>query len=139
MADEAMLESVKQALGYTDEQWAKWKGNPRNLKVVENMDGFGKYKMVAEVTSSYGCAAGHKVGDRLVFAGDGTMLCNECPEKVCFGILGPVNSAVPVFFNAICRGEDPTQMAFNKVHCMDVGVDHGGWGEVVAEIKVEKV
>jgi hypothetical protein len=30
-------------------------------------------------------------------------------------------------------------MAFNKVHCIDVGVDHGGWGEVVVELKVEEV
>jgi hypothetical protein len=38
----------------------------------------------------------------------------------------------------ICLGEDPTQMAFNSVHCADVGVDRGGWGEVVVEAKVEK-
>jgi hypothetical protein len=30
-------------------------------------------------------------------------------------------------------------MAFNKVHCTDVGVDHGGWGEAIAEVRVEKV
>ena len=29
-------------------------------------------------------------------------------------------------------------MAFNRVHCTDVGVDRGGWGEVVVEVKVEK-
>jgi hypothetical protein len=38
----------------------------------------------------------------------------------------------------ICNGEDATQIAFNKVHCVDVGVDEGGWGAVVAEVRVEK-
>ena len=31
-----------------------------------------------------------------------------------------------------------TQAAFNKMHCLDVGVDHGGWGEAIAEVKVER-
>ena len=38
----------------------------------------------------------------------------------------------------ICNGEDATQIAFSKVHCVDVGVDEGGWGAVVAEVRVEK-
>ncbi len=139
MADEATLEGLKELLGYTDEQWETWKSNPRNLQVAENLDGFEKYKMVAEVTSSHGCAVGHKVGDRIVYSGGGALLCKENPDMVCFGLLGPVNSIVPGVFDAICRGDDPTKLAFNKVHCVDVGVDEGGWGAVVAEIKVEKV
>lgn len=33
--------------------------------------------------------------------------------------------------------EDLTHMAFNVLHCLDVGVDHGGWGEVAAEVRVK--
>lgn len=138
MANEAMLNAVKSMLGYTDAQWKTWQENPRNLKVVENLMEFQKYKLVAQVTSSYGCAAGHKVGDRIVFGGDGTLLCKENPERICFGLLSPLTPHVGGVLDKICNGEDPTRIAFNKVHCVDVGVEQGGWGEVVVEVKVEK-
>jgi uncharacterized repeat protein (TIGR04076 family) len=138
MADEAMLLFIKEMLGYTDTQWETWKGNPRNLKIAENLMEVVKYKIVAEVISSYGCGAGHKVGDRIVYGGNGTLLCKENPDQVCFGLLSPINPIVQAALDKICLGEDPTQMAFNAVHCQDVGVDRGGWGEVVVEVKVEK-
>ena len=138
MADDAMLTYLREMLGYTDAQWETWKSNPRNLKMADNLMDVMKYKVVAEVTSAYGCGAGHKVGDRIVFGGDGTLLCKENPERVCVGLLSPVNPIVGGVLDKICNGEDPTKMAFNKVHCIDVGVDHGGWGEVVVEVKVEK-
>ena len=138
MADEAMLTFIREMMDYTDAQWETWKSNPRNLKMTDNLMDVLKYKVVAEVTFSSGCGAGHKVGDRIVFGGDGTLLCRESPERVCVGLLSPVNPIVGGVLDKICGGEDPTQMAFNKVHCNDVGVDHGGWGEVVVEVKVEK-
>ena len=139
MADEATLDFFKKMLGYTDTQWETWKTNPRNLKIVENAQQIQKYKIIAEVTNSYGCAAGHKVGDKIVFDGGGCLLCKESPEKICFGLLGPINGFVGAILDKLCLGEDPTRMAFNRVHCVDVGVDNGGWGEVVAEVKVERI
>jgi uncharacterized repeat protein (TIGR04076 family) len=138
MPDDAMLTGLREMLGYTDAQWETWKSNPRNLKIADNIMEVMKYKVVAEVTHSSGCGVGHKVGDRIVFGGDGTLLCKENPERVCVGLLTPVNPIVGGVLDKICNGEDPTKMAFNKVHCVDVGVDHGGWGEVVVEVKVEK-
>jgi uncharacterized repeat protein (TIGR04076 family) len=138
MTDEVMLKAAKEMLGYTDAQWEAWKSNPRNLKVLGNFGNFQKYKVVAEVTSVYGCAAGHKVGDRIVFGGDGTLLCRENPERICFGLLSPLSLYVAGVFDKLANGEDPAQATFNKMHCVDVGVDHGGWGEVVAEVKVER-
>ena len=139
MVNEATLNALKGVLGYTDAQWETWKRNPRNLKVAENLGNFQSYKVVAQVTNSYGCAAGHKVGDRIVFGADGTLLSKENPDKVCFGALSPLNPYLLLVFEKIAKGEDPTQIAFNKIHCVDVGVDNGGWGEVVLEVKVEKV
>jgi uncharacterized repeat protein (TIGR04076 family) len=138
MADEATLNFLKQMLGYTDAQWETWKNNPRNLKIAENLQEILKYKVVFEVTSSHGCAAGHKVGDQIVFDGSGCLLCSESPQKICFGLLSPISPVAGTVLDKICLGEDPTQMAFNQFHCVDVGVDRGGWGEVVVEAKVEK-
>ncbi len=139
MPDETLLRFIRELLGYTDAQWETWKSNPRNLKIADHIMDTQKYKVVAEVTSAHGCGAGHKVGDRIVFGGDGTLLCRENPDRICAGLLSPVNPFVGAVLDKICAGEDPTRMAFNKVHCIDVGVDHGGWGEVVVELKVEKV
>jgi uncharacterized repeat protein (TIGR04076 family) len=139
MVDEATLNFLKEMLGYTEAQWETWKSNPRNLKVVENLTEFPKYKVVFEVTSSVGCAARHKVGDQIVFDGSGCLLSKESPEKICFGLLSPISPIAGMVLDKICLGEDPTQMAFNSIHCVDVGVDHGGWGEVVVAAKVKKI
>lgn len=139
MADQAVLDMLREVLGYTDPQWETWKRNPRNLRIADNLENFQKYKMVAEVKSVYGCGAGHKVGDRIVFGADGTLLCKESPVKVCGGLLSPLGPYVLLMLEKVANGQDPTGVAFNKVHCTDVGVDNGGWGEVVAEVRVEKI
>jgi uncharacterized repeat protein (TIGR04076 family) len=143
MVDEAVLTMAKDMLGYNEEQWKTWKSNPKNLEILEHFQEFEKYRVVAEIKSSYGCAAGHKVGDRIVFGGDGTLLCKENPEKVCFGILSSINPMMGAImdniYGAVLAGSEPAQPPMNKVHCIDVGVDQGGWGEVVAEVKVEKI
>jgi len=138
MADEARLDFLKEMLGYTEAQWESWKSNPKNLNIVENLAEIPKYRVVFEVTSSVGCAAGHKVGDRIVFDGSGCLLCNESPKRICFGLLSPISPIAGIVLDRICIGQDPTEMAFNNVHCVDVGVDHGGWGEVRVKAKVEK-
>jgi len=138
MADEATLNFLKEMLGYTEAQWETWKNNPSNLKIVENLTEIPKYKVIFEVTHSVGCAAGHKVGDRIVFDGGGCLICRESPERICFGLLSPISPIAGIVLDKICIGEDPTHMAFNSVHCVDVGVDHGGWGEVIVKAEVEK-
>jgi hypothetical protein len=34
-------------------------------------------------------------------------------------------------------GVDPNEMRFKRVNCGDVGLECGGWGHLVMEIKVE--
>jgi uncharacterized repeat protein (TIGR04076 family) len=138
MVDQDTLNSIREMAGYSDSQWEKWKSNPRNIKLAENLSEFQKYKIVAEVTSSMGCAAQHKVGDRIVF-GVGNLMCKESPEQICFGLLSPILPYIGIVFDKVCNGEKPGAFMFPKVHCADVGVDHGGWGEVVAEVKIEEV
>jgi hypothetical protein len=138
MVDERVLIETKRMLGYTDAQWETFLKNPRNLEVLERTEDFFKYRIVAEVISAYGCAAGHRVGERILIDPGGTLPCKENPEKVCFGLLSPINPFVWMVFDKISSGEDPTRISFNRVHCLDVGVDKGGWGEVVVEVRVEK-
>ncbi len=139
MANDDTLKYAKELLGYTDEELEIWKSSPNNIKALENFDNFSKYKMVAEVTHSSNCAVGHKVGDRIVINGDGTLPCKGNPEKICFGLLGPLATHVNVLFDKLNSTEAPTRLTFDKVHCADVGVDKGGWGAVVAKLTIEKV
>jgi uncharacterized repeat protein (TIGR04076 family) len=136
--DDMALKSLREMLGYTDAQWETWKSNPRNFERAKGGLNFSKYKLVAEVTSAYGCGAGHKVGDKITFSG-GELLSKANPERVCFGLLSAISPYVQLAMERVFNGEDPTKIAFNKTHCPDVGVDQGGWGEVIVEVKVEKV
>jgi hypothetical protein len=61
-----------------------------------------------------------------IFSADGTLLCRENPEKVCTGLLSPLIPHVAGVGEKVSNREDATQIAFNKVHCVDVGVDEGG-------------
>ncbi len=136
--DDTEIESLKEMLGYTDAQWETWKRNPENFERAKRGLELGKYKLMAEVISSYGCGAGHKVGDRIVFSG-GELLSKENPERVCSALLSSVVPYVHSLMERVFNGEDPTKIAFPNTHCPDVGVDHGGWGEVIVEVKVEKI
>jgi uncharacterized repeat protein (TIGR04076 family) len=137
MTNDASLNSLKEMLGYTEAQWETWRSNPKNLKLAEHAMDFPKYRIVAEVVSANGCAAGHKVGNKIVFAG-GTLICKESSEQICFGLLSAISPYAQSVMERVFNGEDPTSIAFDKVHCPDVGVNHGGWGEVIVEMKVEK-
>ena len=136
MIDETELKPLKDMLGYTEAQWETWKNNPRNLKMAENLKDYSKYKIIAEVTNSSGCAAGHRVGDKIVYSG-ASLFCKENPEQICTYLLDTMNPFVRNVFVNLASGVDVTQMA-TKAHCPDVGVENGGWGEVIVEMKVEE-
>ena len=136
--DDAALGSLREMLGYTDAQWEKWKSNPQNFERAKGGLEFPNYRLVAEVISAYGCGAGHKVGDKIVFSG-GELLSKENPDRICFGLLSAISPYVQVLMEKVFNGEDPTIIAFPQTHCPDVGVDHGGWGEVIVEVKVKKI
>ena len=136
MVDETKLKPLKDMLGYTETQWETWKNNPRNLKIAENLKDSPKYKIIAEVSKSSGCAAGHRVGDKIVYSG-ASLSCKENPERICSYLLDTMNPFVRNVFVNLASGVDVTQMA-TKAHCPDVGVENGGWGEVIVEMKVEK-
>jgi uncharacterized repeat protein (TIGR04076 family) len=136
--DDAALKSLREMLRYNDEQWEAWKSNPRNFEKAMRGGDLGKYKLVAEVVSAYGCGAGHKVGDKIVYL-SGNLSCKESSEQICAGLLSVVNPYLNVLMENVFNGNDPTKIAFNMGHCPDVGVNHGGWGEVIVKVSVEKV
>jgi hypothetical protein len=47
--------------------------------------------------------------------------------------------ASPIFVanELFYAGVDPNEMRFKRASCFDVGVQCGGWGQIVMEIRVE--
>jgi uncharacterized repeat protein (TIGR04076 family) len=136
--DETTLEAFKHMLGYSDEEFAEWKSVPRNLRLAENMEEFAKYRVVVEVLKSHGCVMGHKAGDKFYFSGNGALLCSEGPSHICAGALAPLMTFAWRVVDKIGAGLDPMKYAFNRVGCVDVGLENGGWGEILMEVRVEK-
>ena len=123
--------------GYSDEQAKAL--NEGQAKLVEEIDTVDKYRVVAEVVKSENCVAGHQVGDKFVMNAAGQLMPKECTNKdrLCLFAVGKLTHAAAIAFDRIMSGQDPTSgSVFGVMRCEDVGVENGGWGEIVMSIKV---
>ena len=135
--DERMWRITQKRLGYNDEEMQEFKDDPRNADVLRKSANLVGKTLALEVVESHGCNSRHKVGDKIFFDGAGNLLTERCPSKVCSYAL---NSAVLMIFAAnemLYAGVDPNEMCFRRAGCFDVGLNCGGWGRVVFELKVE--
>ena len=82
---------MRDRLGYTDQEMESFKENPRNDDVVTKAPALMKKTIVLEVVESHGCNSQHKVGDKLIFDGAGTLLSTHSPDKIC---VYAINAAV---------------------------------------------
>lgn len=127
----------QQHLGYSDEEMKKFKDNPRNADVISKAPALMNKTIVFEVVDSHGCNSQHKVGDKFYFDGSGNLLTKLCPKRICFGPLQAMPSLIYAAHEMFYAGADPNQMRFNRVGCGDVGINCGGWGHIVMEVRVE--
>jgi hypothetical protein len=107
--------------------------------MAQRMGDFEKYRVVAEVIKSHGCALGHKVGDKLFFSGMGVYIGKEPAGPVFVGAFPPLAPIVNGVLLKIAEGSDPQKLLIHRAKCVDVGIEDGGWGEVLLDIRVEKV
>jgi uncharacterized repeat protein (TIGR04076 family) len=124
-------------LGYSDDEIKKFKENPRNEDVVSKAPALMDKTIVVEVVDAHGCNSRHKVGDKFYFDGSGNLLTKLCPSRICFGALGSMPQLIAMAQELFYAGVDPNEMRFKRVNCGDVGLECGGWGRLVMEIKVE--
>jgi uncharacterized repeat protein (TIGR04076 family) len=135
--DERIWRLVQRRLGYTDREMATFRDNPRNADILSKSSTLMNTAIVAEVVESHGCNSRHRVGDKFHFDGAGNLITGQCPSKVCVYALSAVATLVFAANELIYAGVDPNEMRFNRVGCIDVGLQCGGWGRVVMEIKAE--
>ena len=61
-----------------------------------------------------------------------------CTHRICGYSL---NSAMMMIYAAnemLYAGVDPSEIRFKRASCFDVGIECGGWGRSVLELKIEK-
>lgn len=130
---------VKKRLGYSDEEMEQFLDNPKNEQILSMVQKLAKEKLVLEVVESHGCNSQHKVGDRFIFDAFGNLQTRSCPDQVCIFMLAPAQILLYSAMELLLAGADPNEMKFNRTNCVDVGLDCGGWGRVVVELKAEDV
>ena len=67
----------------------------------------------------------------------GHILTKLYPKKICVYALNAITSQVFTANELFYAGVDPNEMRFKRDACFDVGMECGGWGRIVMEIKVE--
>ena len=125
--------------GYTDEEMATYRSNPRYVKAMEQSPKFITHKIIVEVVESHNCNAGHKVGDKFVLTGNGYLIADECPKYMCIHALGAFMPYIYAMWERLYEDLDPDAMLFDTVHCPDVGCKRGGWDELIMRMCAKEV
>ena len=136
--DESVWQFMKKHLGYDDEEMKKFRENSRNTDVLAKAGELMNKTIVVEVVESKGCNSQHKVGDKFVFDGAGNLLTKKNPKRICIYALAPLVQGIFAINELIYAGVDPNEIRFKRAGCFDVGVDCGGWGHIVMEVRVEE-
>ncbi|MHA2031832.1 MAG: hypothetical protein ACW99Q_20830 [Candidatus Kariarchaeaceae archaeon] len=138
MIDEKTWKSIQIQLGYSDEEMKLFKENPRNEKVLKKVPDLMNKTIVIEVIESNGCNSQHKVGDKFLFDGAGNLLTKLCPKRICIYALNSMAMGIFATNELLYADIDPNKMLFNRFGCFDVGIQCGGWGNIVMEISIEE-
>jgi uncharacterized repeat protein (TIGR04076 family) len=124
-------------LGYNDDEIKKFQQNPRNEDVISKAAALMNKTIVIEVVEAHGCNSRHKAGDKFYFDGSGNLLTKLCPSRICFGAMNAMPPLISMAHELFYAGVDPNEMRFKKASCIDIGIQCGGWGRVIMEVKVE--
>lgn len=135
--NEDVWKLVQEHLGYTDDEMKKFRQNSRNADVISKAPVLMNKTIVVEVVDSHGCNSQYKVGDKFYFDGTGNLLTKLCPKRICFGALSAMPPLISMAQELFYAGVDPNEMRFKRASCVDVGLECGGWGRVVMELRVE--
>lgn len=136
--DERMWKIIKRRFGYTDDELNTFKENPRNADVLARHAELNKTIFVLEVVEARGCNSLHKVGEQYFFDGAGNLLIERCSKNVCVHVLSAAATLIFTAQELVYAGVDPNQMRFNRAACLDVGLECGGWGRVVVDLRAEE-
>ena len=136
---EAMWNIVQQQLGYNDDEIKLFKENPHNESAILKLPALLNMKFVFEVMVSHGCGCKHKKGDKIYFDGLGQLIPEQSPQRICAFSISAVSQLIFTAQELVYAGVNPNDMRLNRVGCYDVGINCGGWGNIVLEFKTENI
>jgi uncharacterized repeat protein (TIGR04076 family) len=129
---------IQKHFGYNDHQMELFKKDPRNIDVLMKAPQLMNLTIVAEVVEAHGCNSQHAPGDRFLMDGAGNLLSSKCPKRMCIYAIGALQPAVFAVTELVFAGVNPREIRFKRAACFDVGLECGGWGRVVMEVRVEE-
>lgn len=132
-------EVVEKHLGYSAEEMELFKSDPRNADILMKAPELMNKTIIAEVVESHGCNSQHKVGEKFYLDGAGNLLSELCPKRMCIYAVSGLKSAVFAMNELLFAGVNPNEMRFKRTGCSDVGLECGGWGRIVLEVRMEDV
>lgn len=134
--DQAITQMLKQAIGITDADINKL--SPMIEGLLGNLNELMKHRLVAEVTESKYCFHGLKPGDKFIIEG-GKLNAQASTAPLCIGALAPIDALSYLLMNKLSTGWKPDGSIIGHTRCHDLGVDHGGLGEVYFKVYTEEV
>jgi len=140
MLTKESAELLKGAVGATDDELAKLdKGEE---KLWNNVMKMMQVQTVAEVVKSERCFAQVKVGDKLVF--DPFLNPEKSTGVMCPRALLPIMSQIGAIWEmagewAESGKEEPPEIIWRHIRCLDPGLEDGGLGGVVYKLRFEPV
>ena len=127
----------QEALGYTDEEIAILRSDPQKVRAMERAPKFSTHNIVFECVYSRNCNGGHKLGDKIILDANGVLLRDQCPKRICVFAIQAATSYLYGIWERIGEDFENLTTLFDKVHCPDVGVERGGWGETIWKVYAE--
>lgn len=134
--DQAIKDMLKQAIGITDADLNKL--SPKIGALLGNIQEMMKHRLVAEVTESKYCFHGLKPGDKFVIEG-GKLNVQASTAAPCMGALAPIEGMSSILMDRLSAGLKPDGSIIGYTRCHDLGVDHGGLGEVYFKVYTEEI
>ncbi len=134
---DSMFKMVQSRLGYTDGEMELFSSDPRNVEVLMKAPELRNKTIVAEVVESHGCNSRHRIGDKFHLDSAGNLISALCPEKMCVYAVSALKHVVFAMGEMLLTGVDPNRIRFRRTGCCDVGLECGGWGRVVIEVRME--
>ena len=135
--DEGIWKFFQERLGYSEEEIQLFRENPRNADVLLKSVSLMSKTIIAEIVESHGCNSLHKVGDKFYFDGAGNLITKLNPKRICISALASIAPLIFASHELFYAGVDPNEMRFKRTGCFDVGVQCGGWGHIVLQLRVE--
>ena len=136
--DNKALKRFGDRVGYTEADLKQFQaGDPRLRQMERLARAAARYSIAAEVVQARNCNSGYQAGDKFILDVNGNFITKLCPARLCVYAISQLAVPVAIINERLGEGLDPNLFHFmHQVRCLDVGVECGGYGEVMLEIKV---